>query len=124
MFEVLHSGDLDVLTGAVYLAGLRMRERRAYPDWRTWLPLRPGGDERADVLSAATRIIEDIERAEGLPLAEISDRDLRPYERCVSDIVDERGMRERPHDPRQAERVLRELRDRYGGPGGTPLRTC
>lgn len=121
MFEVVHSEDLDVLTSAVYLAGLRVRERHAYPDWRTWLPLRPGGDEDPDALAAAARIIEDIEHAEGRPLTEISDRDLRPYERCVSDIVDERRRRERPYDPEEGERLLRELRERYGGPGGTPL---
>jgi hypothetical protein len=120
MFEVLHSEELDVLTSAVYLAGLRMRERACYREWRTWLPARPGG-ELPETLDAAARIIEDIENAEGRALADLSDRELGPYERCIGDIMRGRRLRERPYDPGSAERRLQDLRQRYGGPGGTPL---
>jgi hypothetical protein len=123
LFEELHDARLDLLTEVVYLIGLRFSERDRFPTWRKWLPLRPG-DSTDEAVALAARLIEDIEGAEGKPLAQLTERELGPYRRCIHNIVDRRREQENPKDPEvveQARRSPEEMRRLYGGPGGTPL---
>jgi hypothetical protein len=116
MFEVLHSGDLNVLSNAVYLIGLRMREREYYPDWRRWMPLRSGDGHRPQAYEVAVGIIEEIEIAEGRSIAELSDRELDPYVHCIHEILRQRRAAEHPNTEGVGERILAELRRDYGLP--------
>jgi hypothetical protein len=123
LFEALHEARLDLLTEVSYLVGLRFSERDRFPSWRKWLPIRPG-DSTDEAVALAARLIEDIERAEGKPLARLTERELGPYHRCIHNIVDRRREQEDPPDPEVVERAkqaLEEMRRMYGGPGGTPL---
>lgn len=115
MFDVLTREELDLADEAVYHLGIRLWERRAYPDWRRWLPLRSGEVLDADSFRVATAVLEEIERRAGKPLGELSDAEVECYSRRIHRIVDTRDERERPGLPAgEGERLLEELRRDYG----------
>lgn len=114
MFDVLKEVPFGVAIEAIYFAGLRIRERAYYPDWRRWLPLRPGDATHPGSVDAAARLIEELESRTGKPLAELTDPELEPIWAKAHKVFDERADREIPPDPILGERVLADLRRRYG----------
>jgi hypothetical protein len=89
MFDVLRTIDLALLNDVLYNAGLRITERDRFPTWRRWLAVRPG-DILPDAVPIATAVLEEIERRAGKPLAELTDREVRPFERAMYEISRER----------------------------------
>lgn len=116
MFDILKQAEDGVATEAVYLAGLRMRERRAYPDWRKWLVLRTGEPVFPSAPQVAAKLIAEIEKAAAKPLAELSEPELFPYHRRIDEIMSARHAREHPYPDPIGERLLEELRRDYSGP--------
>ncbi len=114
MFDLLNEVPRGVATEAIYFAGLRIRERARYPDWRRWLPLRPGDPTYPESVAAAEKLIEEIESRAHKPLAELSDAEVQPLWDEAHRVMDERYDREIPPDPEMAERLLADLRRRYG----------
>lgn len=115
MFQVLQRVRHEVATEAVYLAGLRMRERGFIPDWRRWIVRRTGAPVFAASPAVAATLIEEIERQAAKPLAELSDAELDAFHRRIHDIMAERHAREYPDPDGIGERILEELRRDYGG---------
>lgn len=114
MFDLLNEIPRGAAAEAMYFAGLRISERAYYPDWRRWLPLRPGDPSFPESLDAAAKLIEEIEVRAGKPLAELSDAEVEPLWGEAGRVMDERYDREIPPDARVAERVLADLHRRYG----------
>lgn len=114
MFEWLNEVPRGVATEAVYFAGLRISERARYPDWRRWLPLRPGDPTYPESIEAAARLVEEIESRAGKPLAELADAEVEPIWEEARRVMWDRYDREIPPDPAVAERVLADLHRRYG----------
>jgi hypothetical protein len=114
MFDLLNEVPRGVATEAIYFAGLRIRERARYPDWRRWLPLRPGDATYPESVDAAAKLLEEIEAQAGKPLAELADQEVQPLWDQAHSVMDERYDREIPPDPAVGERVLADLRRRYG----------
>ena len=115
MFQVLRDVDLQVAEEALYHAGLRLYERKYFPEWRHWLPLRTSGILAAESIGVAAAVLEEIERRSGKPLSELDDDEVRPYSRETHRITDDRRAKERPGLGREAgERLLAELRREYG----------
>jgi hypothetical protein len=115
LFDVLHTAELGVVNEAVYLLGLRFHERPYIPGWRKLLRVKPGGSEEA--IALATRVIEDIEAVEGKSFEDLTEQEAGPYRRCIHDIVDRRRAEAYPMTPERVERgerVLADLRRRYG----------
>jgi hypothetical protein len=116
MFDLLKTVRGEVATEAVYLAGLRIREREFFPEWRRWLPLRPGNATFPESLRVAAGLLDAIERDAGVPLARLGEADVEPYQRAIRALMDERYRRERRGDPSVARRILAEMRRDYGSP--------
>lgn len=114
MFNVLNEVPFGVAVEAIYFAGLRVRERAYYTDWRRWLPLRPGDATHPESVDAAARLIEELECRAGKPLAELTDAQLEPIWLQAHRVFDARMHREFPPDPVRGERLLADLRQRYG----------
>lgn len=114
MFNVLNEVPFGVAIEAIYFAGWRVRERAHYPDWRRWLPLRPGDATFPGSVAAAAKIIEELECRAGKPLAELSEAELEPIWLQAHRVFDERLHREFPPDPVRGEQLLADLRRRYG----------
>lgn len=114
MFDLLNQIERGAAAEAIYFAGLRIHERRHYPDWRRWLPLRPGDPAFPESLDAAAKLIEEVERHAGKPLAELSDAEVDPLWEQAREVMEARYGREVPSNPAVAERVLAELRRAYG----------
>jgi hypothetical protein len=114
MFNVLNEVPFGVAIEAIYFAGLRIRERAHYPDWRRWLPLRPGDPTHPESVNAAARLIEELESRMGKPLAELTDTEVEPIWAQAHSVFDARADREIPPDPVLGERLLADLRSRYG----------
>lgn len=114
MFDLLNEVPQGVATEAVYFAGLRISERGRYPDWRRWLPLRPGDPTYPESVDAAAKLLEELECRAGKPLAELTDAEVEPVWDEARKVIDERYDREIPRDPEEAERELADLRRRYG----------
>lgn len=115
MFELLNHVKYGVATEAVYLVGLRIRERESYPDWRRWLVLRTGEPTFPASPGVAAKLVEEIEELAGKPLTELSRAELEPFERRMGDIMAERRAREVPDRDGTGQRILEELRRDYGG---------
>ncbi len=62
MFEVLDRVDLEVAEEALYHVGLRLYERRYFPEWRHWLPLRTSGEVGERLLEELRRDYGDLSR--------------------------------------------------------------
>jgi hypothetical protein len=116
MFEILRTVQREIATEAVYLAGLRMREREFIDDWRRWLPLRPGNPTFPASLDVAATLIEEIEQRTAKRLEQLSEAELEPYRRCIHQVMDRRYARQRSGDPTVGRRILEELRRDYGRP--------
>jgi hypothetical protein len=114
MFDLLNEVPRGVATEAIYFAGLRISERVRFPDWRRWLPLRPGDPTYPESVDAAAKLIEELEARTGKPLAELADAEVEPVWREARRVMSARYDREIPHDPVVGERVLADLRSRYG----------
>lgn len=114
MFEILRRVPGDVAAEAAYRIGLRIYEREYYADWRKWLPLRPNDGPFAEAVAVATDVLDEIEQRAGKPLANLTDAQLKPYERRIQRIMDQRRRAEFPHDNGVGERILEELRRDYG----------
>jgi len=115
LFESLHTADLRVMDEAVYLWSLRFHERPYIPGRRRLLKAKPGGSDEAVAL--ATRVIEDIEEAEGKAFEALTEQEVAPYRRCIHGIVDRRRRQEHPLSPEDVERakqMLDELHRMYG----------
>jgi hypothetical protein len=116
MFEILRTAASDVTTEAAYRIGLRIWEREYYRDWRKWLPLRPDGRLLPGTVDVVTHVLAEIERRSGKSLADLSDAELKPYQRRINDILDKRWAEEYPDPEGVGERLLNELRRDYGLP--------
>jgi hypothetical protein len=114
MFDLLNTVPRGVATEAIYFAGLRIRERARFPDWRRWLPLRPGDATYPESVDAAGKLIEELEARAGKPLAELTDAEVEPIWEEARKVMKDRYDREIPPDPELAERVLADLHRRYG----------
>jgi hypothetical protein len=114
MFDLLNEVPRGVATEAVYFAGLRISERARYPDWRRWLPLRPGDATYPESVQAATELLEELEARAGKTLANLTDPELKPLWAEAHRVLDERYDREIPPDAEQAERIIADLHRRYG----------
>ena len=114
MFNVLNEVPFGTAIDAIYFAGLRVSERTRFPDWRRWLPLRPGDAIHPGSVDAAAKLIEEVEVRAGKPLAQLSDAEVGPIWAEANRVFDERADREIPPDAEVAERVLADLRRRYG----------
>jgi hypothetical protein len=114
MFDVLNQVSRGVATEAIYFAGLRISERFRYPDWRRWLPLRPGDPTYPESVDAAARLIEEIESRGGKPLAAMTDAEVQLQWNEAQRVIDERRHREIPPDPALGARVFADLERRYG----------
>ncbi|HEX6370788.1 MAG TPA: hypothetical protein VF006_17860 [Longimicrobium sp.] len=114
MFELLNEVPRGVATEAIYFAGLRISERFRYPDWRHWLPLRPGDPTFPESVDAAGQLIEELEARAGKPLAQLTDAEVRPLWDEAHRVMDARRHREIPPDPALGARVLADLERRYG----------
>ena len=116
MFEILNTVKRQVATEAVYLAGLRMREREFIDDWRRWLPLRSGRPTFPTSLDVAARLIEEIELRTTRPLEQLTEAELEPYWRSIRQVMDRRYAQTRSSNPAVGRRILEELRRDYGRP--------
>lgn len=116
MFEVLKSVRREVATEAVYLAGLRLRERGAFADWRRWLVTRTGDPVFPASVGVAVKLLEEMEIRAARPLAEFSDAEARTFQRRIHDIMDARYAAAYPDPDGVGERILEELRRDYGRP--------
>jgi hypothetical protein len=116
MFDILRTADRAVANDAAYRVGLRIREREYFRNWRKWLPLRPDDRLFPCSIAIATRVIEEIERAAGKRLSELTDEELDPFERRINEILRERRAAEHPDTEGVGERILAELRRDYGLP--------
>jgi hypothetical protein len=116
MFEILCNVDREVATEAVYHAGLRIYEREFYPDWREWLHLRPGNPRNATSLDVAAQLIDEIEYRSGRPLAELSDAELRHFDRVIEERMSARYGPSTPATRERADQILAEMRRDYGSP--------
>lgn len=114
MFDLLNRVPRGVATEAIYFAGLRIREREYYRDWRRWLPLRPGDPTFSGSLDAAARLLEEIEDRAGKPLAELPAGEIERWWIAAHGVMEERYERERPSNPVVGDRILAELRHAYG----------
>lgn len=114
MFDLLNQIPRGAAAEAIYFAGLRTRERRYYPDWRRWLPLRPGDPAFPESLDAAATLIEELEARAGKPLAELADAEVQPIWEDARAVMKDRYDREIPPNPAAADRVLADLHRRYG----------
>lgn len=114
MFDLLNEVPRGVATEAIYFAGLRIRERARYPDWRRWLPLRPGDPTYRESVDTAAQLIEEIESRAGKPLSELTDAEVEPIWEVARGVMRDRYDREIPPDPAVGERVLADLHRRYG----------
>lgn len=117
MFQVLKDTNLKIVDEALYHMGLRIHERRYFPEWRHWLPLRTSGVLRPESIEVATAVLEEIEARAGKPLCAIDDDEMRRYTRMIDGISDERRSRELNLDPERGERLLEELRREYADVG-------
>lgn len=115
MFEILRTAPIELLTDAAYRIALRIREREHFRNWRKWLPIRPDDQPHPASIAVATGVLAEIERRTGKPLGDLTDADLRPYERRINDLLDGRYAEEYPDPDRIGERILEELRRDYGG---------
>ena len=98
----------------MYLAGLRIRERGGFPDWRRWLVLRTGEPTFPESPNVAEKLLEEIEDAAAKPLATLSDAELRPFNQRMDEIMAE--WRAYPQPDAVGQRLLEELRRDYRGP--------
>lgn len=116
MFDLLRTVKREVATEAVYFAGLRIREREFIPDWRRWLPLRPGSPTFPESVDVAAQLLTEIEEQAGKPLERLTDAEIEPYHQSIHEVMDERYAAERRSDPARGDRVLESLRREYGNP--------
>jgi hypothetical protein len=116
MFEILRTARADVAAEAAYRVGLRIYEREYFSDWRKWLPLRPNDGPFAEAVAVAADVLEEIEHRTGKPLASLTNARLKPYERRIRRIMEQRRRAEFPLDNGVGERILQELRRDYGRP--------
>ncbi len=115
MFEVLDRVDLEVAEEALYHIGLRVYERRYFPEWRHWLPLRTSGVLNPRSLEVASEVIGEIECRTMASLGAMEDDEVGPYDQAIRLIVEARRKKERPGLGREVgERLLEELRRDYG----------
>lgn len=114
MFDLLNQIPRGAAAEAIYFVGWRISERAYYPDWRRWLPLRPGDPAFPESTSAAEKLIEELEARAGKPLAELTDEEVDRIWEVARKVMKDRYDREIPPDPEQAERVLADLHRRYG----------
>lgn len=115
MFEVLDRVDLEVAEEALYHVGLRVDERRHFPEWRHWLPLRTSGVPDPRSLEVAADVIGEIECRTMTSLGAMEDDEVGPYDQAMQLIVEARRKKERPGlGPEVGERLLEELRREYG----------
>jgi hypothetical protein len=114
MFNVLNEVPFGTALEAIYFAGWRVRERDRYPDWRRWLPLRPGDAIHPGSVEVAARLIEELESRAGKPLSALPEAELEPIWLQAHRVFDARMHRESPPDPVRGERLLADLRRRYG----------
>lgn len=114
MFEILRSVESAVANDAAYRISLRIREREYFRNWRKWLPLRPDDRLFPGSIRVATRVLQEIERRTGKSPGDLTDAELRPFERRINDIMDERARAEYPDPEGVGERLLAELRREYG----------
>lgn len=114
MFNVLNEVPFGTALEAIYFAGHRIQERAYYPDWRRWLPLRPGDAIHPGSVDAAATLLEELECRAGKPLAELTNPELEPIWLQAHRVFDERKDREYPPDPVRGERLVAELRRMYG----------
>ncbi|HEU0299272.1 MAG TPA: hypothetical protein VFR37_07460 [Longimicrobium sp.] len=116
MFDMLRTARREVATEAVYFAGLRIRERDFIPDWRRWLPVRPGNPTFPESVGMAAQLLTELEERAGKPLERLTDAEIEPYRRSIHAVMDERYAAERRSDPTLGERALERLRREYGEP--------
>jgi hypothetical protein len=114
MFDLLNEIPRGAAAEAMYFAGLRISERAYCPDWRRWLPLRPGDPAFPESVGAAEKLIEELETRAGKPLSELADSEVEPIWKEARRVMKDRYDREIPPDPAVAERVLADLHRRYG----------
>jgi hypothetical protein len=114
MFDILRTVDSAVANDAAYRIALRIRERERFRDWRRWLPLRPDDRLFPGSIRVAARVLQDIERRTGKPLGDLTDAEVRPFQRRIDDLMDERARAEFPDPDGVGERLLQELRRDYG----------
>ncbi|HEX6039789.1 hypothetical protein [Longimicrobium sp.] len=117
MFEILRNVDSAVANDAAYRISLRIREREHFRNWRKWLPLRPDDRLFPGSIRVATRVLQEIERQTGKRLGDLGDAELRPFQRQIDDIMDERMREEYPDPDGVGKRLLEELRRDYGDGG-------
>ncbi len=116
MFDLLRTVKREVATEAVYFAGLRISERDFIPDWRQWLPVRPGNPTFPESVEVAAQLISEIEERAGKPLGQLTDAEIAPYRQSIHEVMDERYAAERRNNSTRGDRALERLRREYGEP--------
>jgi hypothetical protein len=114
MFNLLNEIPRGAAAEAMYFAGWRISERARFPDWRRWLPLRPGDPAFLESTGAAEQLLEELEARAGKPLAEMTEDEVDRIWEVARKVMKDRYDREIPPDPEVAERVLADLRREYG----------
>lgn len=115
MFEILDRVELPVAEEALYHLGLRLYERKHFPDWRRWLSLRTSEILAPESIDVAASVLGEVECRTRTALGEMDDDLVAAYERAIRLIVSGRRKAERPVlDPERGRRLLEELRRDYG----------
>ena len=116
MFEMLRVVDRRTAAEAAYRISLRIYEREHSPEWRRWLPLRPGDVRVPEALDVAARVLDEIEQRTGTPLGRLTDDRIEPYRRRIHEIMRERRAAEHPDPEGVGKRLLEEMRRDYAVP--------